>query len=187
MQQRALAGQATAVVQMGCELADELRQAGRRAIDLLLDQAAPAQPTGGACACGGPTHSEGFEPKSFVMRFGRVSVMRRRCGCDAWASSELAFDKALSLPDGELADDVREATSILTSSIEAQSCCKTMALRSATECAAIIDASTALGVADGPTGALGRQHRSATVRMLSRMVQNLKTSAPRKTRRSQSG
>ena len=62
-----------------------------------------------------------------------------------------------------------------------------MALRSATECAAIIDASTALGVADGPTGALGRQHRSATVRMLSRMVQKLKTRALCKTRRSQSG
>jgi hypothetical protein len=29
MQQRALAGQATAVVQMGCELADALREAGR--------------------------------------------------------------------------------------------------------------------------------------------------------------
>jgi ABC-type antimicrobial peptide transport system ATPase subunit len=53
--------------------------------------------------------------------------------------------------------------------------------------AAIIDASTALGVADGPTAALGRQQRCATVRMLSRMVQNLKTCAPRKTRRSQPG
>jgi len=107
MQQRALAGQATAVVQMGCELADALREAERRAIELLLDQAARAERTGGACACGGPTHSEGFEPKSFVMRFGRVNVMRRRCGCDASGSSELA---AWSLPDGELADDVREGT-----------------------------------------------------------------------------
>ena len=62
-------------------------------------------------ACRGPPHSEGFEPKSFVMRFGRVSVMRRRRGCDASGSSELAFDKARSLPDGELADDVREGTS----------------------------------------------------------------------------
>ena len=62
-----------------------------------------------------------------------------------------------------------------------------MALRSATECAAIIDASTALGVADAPTAALGRQQLFATVRMLSRMVQNLKTRTPRKTRRSQPG
>jgi hypothetical protein len=70
MQQRALAGQATAVVQMDCELADALRSAGRRAIELLLAQAAPAEPTGGACACGGPTHSEGFEPQSFVIVSG---------------------------------------------------------------------------------------------------------------------
>ncbi|MCU0691890.1 MAG: four helix bundle protein [Polyangiaceae bacterium] len=63
-----------------------------------------------------------------------------------------------------------------------------MALRSATECAAIIDASTALGVADAPTAALGRQQLLfATVRMLSRMVQNLKTRTPRKTRRNQPG
>jgi four helix bundle protein len=62
-----------------------------------------------------------------------------------------------------------------------------MALRSGTECAAIIDASTALGVADGPTAALGRQQLFATVRMLSRMVQNLKTRAARKTRRNQPG
>ena len=62
-----------------------------------------------------------------------------------------------------------------------------MALRSATECAAIIDASTALGVADAPTAALGRQQLFATVRMLSRMVQNLKTRAPRKTQRNQPG
>jgi four helix bundle protein len=62
-----------------------------------------------------------------------------------------------------------------------------MALRSATECAAIIDASTALGVADGPTAELGREQGFATVRMLSRMVQNLKNRAPRKTRRSQPG
>jgi hypothetical protein len=41
-----------------------------------------------------------------------VRVMRRRRGCDASGSSELAFDKAWSLPDGELADDVREGTSI---------------------------------------------------------------------------
>jgi len=46
------------------------------------------------------------------MRFGRVRVMRRRRRCDAWGSSELAFDRAWSLPDGELADDAREATSI---------------------------------------------------------------------------
>jgi hypothetical protein len=91
---------------------DALRQAGRRAIELMPDQAARAQSTDGACACGSPTHSEGFEPNSFVMRFGRVSVMLRRRGCDACWSSELAFDKAWSLPDGELADDVREATSI---------------------------------------------------------------------------
>jgi hypothetical protein len=110
MEQRALAGQATAVVQMGCQLADCLREAGRRAIDLLLDQAARAEPTGGLCACGGPTHSEGFESKSFVMRFGRVSVMRRRRECDACGSSELSFDEAWSLPEGEFADDVREAT-----------------------------------------------------------------------------
>jgi len=58
-----------------------------------------------------------------------------------------------------------------------------MALRSATECAAIIAASTALGVTDEPTAALGRQELFAIVRMLSRMVQNLKTRAPRKARR----
>jgi len=62
-----------------------------------------------------------------------------------------------------------------------------MALPSATECAAIIDASTALDVADNPTAALGRQHRFAAVRMLSRMAQNLKSRAPRKTRRTQPG
>ena len=50
-----------------------------------------------------------------------------------------------------------------------------MALRSATECAAIVDASTALGVAAEPNAALARQVLFAVVRMLSRMVQNLKT------------
>ena len=53
-----------------------------------------------------------------------------------------------------------------------------MALRSATERAAIIDASPVLDVADGPTAALGRQDLFAAVRMLSRMVQNLKSRAP---------
>ena len=112
---------------MGCELADALREAERRTIELLPDQAARAKLTDGACACRGPTHSEGFEPKSSVTRFGLGCVMRRRRGCDACGLSELAFDKAWSLPDGELADDVREATSIWsgcrtaagTSSIEA--------------------------------------------------------------------
>lgn len=60
-----------------------------------------------------------------------------------------------------------------------------MSLRSATECAAIIDASKALGVIEDPTAALGRQQLFALVRMLSRMVQNLGTRAPRKTRRNQ--
>jgi four helix bundle protein len=60
-----------------------------------------------------------------------------------------------------------------------------MALRSATECAAIIDASTALGVAGAPTAALVRPQPFTTVRMLSRMVQNLKTCAARKIRRNQ--
>ena len=43
------------------------------------------------------------------------------------------------------------------------------------------------GVADAPTATLGRQQLFATVRMLSRMVQNLKTRAPRKTQRNQPG
>ena len=110
LEQRALTGQAMSVVQMGCELADALREAGRRAIELLLDQAACAEPTAGRCACGGHTHSEGFELKSFVMRFGRVGVMRRRSDCDTCGSSELTLDKVWSLPQGEFADDVREAT-----------------------------------------------------------------------------
>ena len=60
-----------------------------------------------------------------------------------------------------------------------------MALRSATECAAIVDASRALGVTDEPTATLARQQLFAIVRMLSRMVQNLKTRTPRKPRRNQ--
>jgi len=49
-----------------------------------------------------------------------------------------------------------------------------MALRSGTECAAIVSASRALGVADGDMTGLARQQLFAVVRMLSRMVQNLK-------------
>ena len=60
-----------------------------------------------------------------------------------------------------------------------------MALRSATECAAIMEASRALGVAGEPTAAVARQQLFAIVRMLSRMVQNLKTRTPRKARRTQ--
>jgi hypothetical protein len=43
------------------------------------------------------------------MRFGQVSVSRRRSGCDDCGYSELAFDKRWALPAGDYADDVREA------------------------------------------------------------------------------
>jgi hypothetical protein len=114
------------------------------------------------CACGGPTHSEGFEPKSFVMRFGRVSMMRRRRGCDASGSSELAFDKAWSLPDGELADDVREATERLV--------CRLVYAEG------IEQLDKLWGV--GPKASSTAQRW---------VVQNLKARAPRKTRCSQPG
>jgi hypothetical protein len=110
MEQLALAGGAMSVVQMGAQLTEASREASRRAVELVLDQAARSAPTSSACACGGRAESQGFEAISFIMRFGRVRVGRRRCRCDDCKRTGMPLDEAWSLPEGDYADDVREAT-----------------------------------------------------------------------------
>ncbi len=110
LEQLALDRQAMSVVQMGRQLTEAALEAARRAVELLLDQAARSAPTSMRCSCGGQATSDGFEHTSFVMRCGRVQLDRRRVSCDRCQHTEMPLDKAWSLPEGEDADDVREAT-----------------------------------------------------------------------------
>jgi len=106
----ALAGHAMSVVQMGRQMVEAALEAVRRAVEVVLDQAARSEPTSARCSCGGQATSQGFEHTSFVMRCGRVQVDRRRRTCDACKQTKMPLDEAWSLPEGEYADDVREAT-----------------------------------------------------------------------------
>jgi len=82
-------------------------------MELVLDQAARAQPCSAPCPCGQEAQSKGFEDTSFVGRFGRVAVSRRRLTCECGSSSFL-LDRAWGLPTGHYTDDVREATDRLS-------------------------------------------------------------------------
>lgn len=110
LEQRALNGHAMSVVQLASQLAQAAREAARRGLELVLEQAARSEPTCAACACGAQAHSQGFEHTFFVTRLGRVDLERRRCTCEVCGRTEMPLDKAWSLPDGVFADDVREAT-----------------------------------------------------------------------------
>ena len=114
LEQRALTGDALPVVTLAAELADACRDVAREAMTLLLEQAARAQPSSAPCACGGPAASKGFAATSFVGRFGRVPVARRRLKCARCGQSWFPFDAAWGLPAGEYSDDVREATDRLS-------------------------------------------------------------------------
>lgn len=110
----ALEGRSLSVVTMATELAATCAGVAREAMALILAQAARAQPASASCACGGEASSKGFECTSFVGRFGRVSVCRRRMACARCDTSGFPFDQAWGLPTGEYADDVREATERLS-------------------------------------------------------------------------
>jgi hypothetical protein len=105
---RALLGEALPVVELAAALGDCLREVARQAMELVLDQAARAEPRSRPCACGRQADSKGFEDRSFVGRFGRVLVSRRRFTCECGSTSFL-LDTTWALPAGDYADDVREA------------------------------------------------------------------------------
>jgi hypothetical protein len=115
LEEGALQGVTIPVAVMTRELAGVFAAVGREAMELVLDQAARAQATSTSCSCGREAASKGFEDTSFVGRFGRVRVSRRRAAC-ACGQSWFPFDEAWGLPTvGEYADDVREATDRLAS------------------------------------------------------------------------
>lgn len=109
-EQRALRGEAIAVVDLGTALASMLAATGRQAMEALLRQAACAQGTHPPCKCGADAESKGFERTSFVTRFGPVALERRRMECQPCGRSWFPFDEAWAVPTGQYADDVREAT-----------------------------------------------------------------------------
>jgi len=109
LEQRALDGNPMPVVALAAELTAACREVAREAMTLILEQAACAQPSSVSCSCGEQTMSKGFEDTSFVGRFGRVSVSRRRVECARCDKSWFPFDAAWGLPAGEYSDDVREA------------------------------------------------------------------------------
>jgi len=114
LEAKALQGGSISVVAMAAELAATCIVVARTAMTLVLEQAACAQPSSLPCACGGEASSKGFEDTSFVGRFGRVPVSRRRMECDRCGESFFPFDQLWGLPAGEYADDVREATERLS-------------------------------------------------------------------------
>ena len=113
LEERALRGEALAVVEMAASLSQCLQEVARVTMERVLDQAARAQPCSVPCGCGREAQSKGFEETSFVGRFGRVAVSRRRFAC-ACGSSSFLLDGAWSLPAGDYTDDVREATDRLS-------------------------------------------------------------------------
>lgn len=114
LETRALEGRAMPVVAMARELAATCTAVARLAMELILEQAARAQPCSLPCSCGHESSSKGFEDSSFIGRFGRIGVSRRRMVCDRCEESYFPFDKAWGLPAGEYTDDVREATERLS-------------------------------------------------------------------------
>ena len=110
---RALRGEALPLVELAASLSQCLQEVARVAMELVLDQAARAQACSAPCECGREANSKGFEDTSFVGRFGRVAVSRRRFTCEC-GSSSFFLDEAWSLPAGDYTDDVREATDRLS-------------------------------------------------------------------------
>ncbi len=108
IEQQALRGDSMSVVTLGTALATTLATVGRRAMELVIQQAARAHGPGQVCTCGRQAKSKGFERTTFVARFGRVQADRRRNEC-VCGRSWFAFDEAWGLPAGEYADDVRQA------------------------------------------------------------------------------
>jgi hypothetical protein len=106
---KALRGEGLPVVQVAAELSTALVAVGQKAMELLLEQAARAQPSRTTCACGAEGRSRGFESTWFIGRFGRVVVSRRRMDCAACHKTWFAFDEVWDVPTGRYADDVREA------------------------------------------------------------------------------
>lgn len=115
LEARALRGESMSVVELSGQLAAVFAAAGRHAMELVLDQAARAQLGPIACPqCAATAQSKGFENTWFIARFGRVPVSRRRFACEACGHSWFPIDLAWGLPEGEYADDVREATDRLS-------------------------------------------------------------------------
>jgi hypothetical protein len=114
LETQALQGQPVSVVALATQLATACTASAHMAMELILDQAARAQPCSQSCACGGEAQSKGFEHTSFVGRFGRVGLYRRRMDCDRCAESSFPFDRLWGLPAGEYADDVREVAERLS-------------------------------------------------------------------------
>lgn len=114
LERRALNGEPLAVAEMTGSVWESLVETGRSAVQVVLDQAARAQPTRMTCTCGEEAESKGFEKTSFVLRFGKVSVERRRMDCGHCGRSWFELDRAWSFPDGRYADDVREASDRLS-------------------------------------------------------------------------
>jgi hypothetical protein len=69
---KALRGESMELVRIGEELAEAAREAGRRAVEMILDQAARAEPAHGSCGCGGHRGSRGFEPRSVTPDVVRI-------------------------------------------------------------------------------------------------------------------
>jgi len=110
LEERALRGDPMAVVDMATQLASTLMSVARQTVELVLDQAARAQPAQLPCGCGARASSKGFEDTFFVGRFGRVEASRRRVVCESCGRSWFPLDEAWGLPSGAYSDDVREAT-----------------------------------------------------------------------------
>ena len=114
LEEQALGGEAVGVVEMASQLSATLKAVAGRVMELVLDQAARAQPTEIPCRCGGKASSQGFEDTFFIGRYGRVEVSRRRVLCDDCERSWLPLDEAWGVPSGAYTDDVREATERLS-------------------------------------------------------------------------
>lgn len=110
LERQALEGRAANVVSMMGELAKSTAEAGRRAAEIVLEQAARTPSRGSCRTCGGEATSHGFESTSFTGRLGLITLARRRMECDKCKRSWFPLDEAWGLPEGRYADDVREAT-----------------------------------------------------------------------------
>ncbi len=108
----ALEGGAMPLVTMVGALIEVAIGVARRGTELVLQQAARTAQADLKCPeCGSrDVGSQGFEPTSFTARAGRMVVSRRRFGCDACRHSWFELDARWDLPEGDYADDVREAT-----------------------------------------------------------------------------
>jgi hypothetical protein len=104
-----LGGTTMSVAELSTALAKIAREIACCAMETLLEQAACVLPTQTTCTCGAQAGSRGFEITSFVGRFGRVRLRRRRMECPACGRSWFEFDQVWGIPAGDYADDVREA------------------------------------------------------------------------------